>query len=61
MKTYGMLYQEFISKTKISTNTIDDYRPCCEMFGVPNINNAILIWLKDGTKLIYISNQEGEE
>lgn len=51
--TYGEIYKEFLLKTKIDCNLIEDYRPCCEMFDAPNIGNGIIIWLKSGGKLIY--------
>lgn len=56
-KTYGDLYKEFLEKFE-STVGVEDYRPCVEMYGVPNIDSAIVMWLKDGTRVIYISNQE---
>lgn len=49
--TYGEIYDEFLNKVKCEPL---DYRPCIEFFDVPNIPNAIVVWLKDGSKLIYI-------
>lgn len=55
--TYGEIYKEFLSKTKIDSNLIEDYRPCCEMFDVSNIENGIIVWLKGGGKLIYVHEE----
>lgn len=54
--TYGELFKDFLQNTNINNDdtVIYDYRPCDEMYGVPSIPNAIVIWLKDGTKIIYI-------
>ena len=54
--TYGEIYKQFLKETCMDLSIVDDYRPCCEMFDVPNIPNAIIIWLKDGGKLIYIAH-----
>lgn len=55
--TYGEIFKEFLAKTKIDGTMINDYRPCVEMYDVPNIDNAIVIWLTDGGKMIYIHKQ----
>lgn len=52
--TYGDIFEKFVRETYIDEQLIDDYRPCCEMFGVPNIANAIVVWLRNGAKIIYI-------
>lgn len=57
--TYGMIFREF--KEVNPTIKVKDYRPCCELYDVPNINNAIVIWFESGTKVIYISQKEREE
>lgn len=51
--TYGEIFKHFLEKceTKLS---VEDYRPCISMYGVPDIPYAIAIWLADGTKIIYI-------
>lgn len=54
--TYEEIFNEFLEKTKIHRELVCDYRPCCNLFSMPNLPNAIVIWLKDETKLIYISN-----
>ena len=56
--TYGDIYKEFKNVTNTPEVMIDDYRPCVEMYDVPNIPNAIVIWLKNGAKIIYISKGE---
>lgn len=53
--TYGDIFEEFLTETHIDRQVIEDYRPCCEMFDVPNISNAIVVWLRNGAKIIYIS------
>lgn len=52
--TYGEIYDQFISTTNINASLLSDYRPCCSLFDVPDIPNAIIIWLKTGEKIIYI-------
>ena len=54
MWTYEDIFNNFVNETHIDKQLIDDYRPCCEMFGVPNIANAIVVWLRNGAKVIYI-------
>ncbi len=61
--TYGEICEEFCNK--FPNAEIVDYRPADPMFipqlmsGIPN---AIIVWLKDGIKVIYIaeSNKEME-
>ena len=50
---YKEIFEEFISKTAINRDLIEDYRPCCEVYGVPKIPNAVVIMLKNGAELIY--------
>ena len=56
--TYGEIYRQFESVTNINKSLVSDYRPCCELFDVPNIPNAIIVWLKTGDKIIYIAKGE---
>lgn len=56
--TYEEVYKMFLEKTKIPIDEIEDYRPCCNLFGVPDIRNGIVVWLKNGSKLIYIHDTE---
>ena len=55
---YDMILREF--KNKNPEIEIVDYRPCCELFGFPNIDNAIVMWMKNGTKIVYKSEAEDE-
>lgn len=54
--TYDMILREF--KNKNPEIEIVDYRPCCELFGFPKIDNAIVMWTKNGTKIVYKSEVE---
>lgn len=55
--TYGDIYHEFKSKTGIPGSRINDFRPCIEMYGVPTIPGAIVVWLNDGSRIIYIPEE----
>lgn len=58
---WGDLYDEFCEK--FPNADVEDYRPAVELHipqlarGIPN---AIIVWLKDGSKVIYIAKSEGE-
>lgn len=56
--TYKEIYNSFFEKTNIDRSLIVNYRPCCEMYDVPNISNAILIWLRSGEKIIFIAKEK---
>lgn len=55
--TYKEIYEEFCNK--FPNAEIEDYRPAVSMHipqltsGIPN---AIIIWLKDGSKVVYIAS-----
>ena len=51
--TYGEIMEQFCVTIQDQGNIID-WRPCEEMFGVPTIPGAIVIWLKDKSQVIYI-------
>lgn len=56
--TYKDILNEF--ESKFSNAEIEDYRPACGLYidGVDDctqIPNAIVVWLKDGSKVVYIS------
>ena len=59
--TYGEVFKEFVSVTGIAESAIVDWRPCDEMFDVPTIPGAIVLWLKGGHKLIYIRKEDKDE
>lgn len=50
----------FNADTDIDSSLINDTRPCTEMYGVPFIPNAIVVWLNNGSKIIYIAPEQGE-
>lgn len=60
MKTYKDIYDEFCKKFPFTE--VEDYRPAVKMHipqlakGIPN---AIIVWLKDESKIIYITESEG--
>ena len=60
MPTYGDIYKQFLESTNIDLALVENYRPCCELFGVPNISNAIVVWLNNGNKIIYIVGEKYE-
>lgn len=61
MKTYENIYDEFCRK--FPNAEIEDYRPASPIH-IPqllkDIPNAIIVWLKDGSKVVYITESEGE-
>lgn len=58
-KTYGDIYEEFCKK--FPNADVEDYRPADPMYmpqllrGIPS---AIIVWLKDGSKVIYAAESE---
>jgi hypothetical protein len=56
--TYGEVYKSFKEETGIDGTLISDYRPCCKLHEMPNIPNAIIVWLKSGHKIVYIMKNE---
>lgn len=54
--TYGDIYNEF--RKKFPNVEVEDYRPAVEMH-IPQLSRgipyAIIVWLKDGSKVIYIA------
>lgn len=59
--TYGDIAKQFYDK--FPGVEVDDWRPADPMF-IPQllrpIPNAILVWLKDGSKVVFISGEVGE-
>ncbi len=58
MKTYGDIYNEFRNKFPLAE--VMDYRPAVKMH-IPQLSkdipNAIIVWLKDGSEIIYIAEE----
>lgn len=59
--TYGEIYNEALWRLCLDHEEVEDYRPASKLF-IPelerDIPNAIIIWLKDGSKVIYIERSE---
>jgi len=59
--TYGDIYKQFCDK--FPNAEVSDWRPADPMF-IPQllspIPNAILVWLKDGSKVVFIFGEVGE-
>lgn len=59
MKTYGDIYNEFCDK--FPNVEVEDYRPADPMYvhqlmrGIPY---GIIVWLKDGSEVVYIAGSE---
>lgn len=53
-ETFGDIYKEFLEESGISESNVDDYRPCTEPFYPVLINGAIIVWLKGGSRVIYL-------
>lgn len=56
--TYQEIYSKFLSSSRIDRALVADYRPCNSLFAPVGIANAIVIWLKDGSKIIYIGEPD---
>lgn len=60
--TYGDIYYEFCKK--FPNVEVKDYRPATSMF-VPELGEGIpygiVVWLKDGSKMIYIAKEVKDE
>lgn len=54
MMAYSEIYNKFLKSTKIDRELISDYRPCIPLFAPTEIDNAIVVWLKDDSQIIYI-------
>jgi hypothetical protein len=60
MKTYGDIYNEFCEK--FPNARVLDYRPAVDMY-IPELKTrgipyAIIVWLEDGSEVIYKSKEE---
>lgn len=49
--TYGDIFDRFVKQNP--DLKVKDYRPCCELYDVPNMHSAIVVWLEDDSKIIY--------
>lgn len=61
--TYGDIYEEFLTGTKIDESLIEDYRPAIlpfihDLVPADVIPNAIVVWFKNGSKIIYFARKE---
>lgn len=57
--TYGDIYYQFCKK--FPNVEVNDFRPATTMYMpslVSGIPNAIVVWLKDGSIVIYIAESE---
>ena len=59
--TYGEIFEQFCKKFDLSVQ-VEDYRPAFGLYidgldDCTNIPNAIVVWLKDGAKIIYIAER----
>lgn len=61
MRTYNDIYKEFLNK--FPNYEVEDYRPADLSLVFKEVNctipDAIIVWLKNGEKLIYVSKEEG--
>lgn len=53
--TYAELYNQFLSSTKIDKALISDFRPCYPPYFPHRIDKAILVYLQDGNRIIYVA------
>ena len=59
--TQREVYLAFLEKTGIADEAVTDYRPCDPVYGMPGIPNGMIIYLENGTKLIYIHQEENSD
>ena len=52
------IFSQFLKSTAIDKDMISDYRPCYPPYNDDVIKNAIVVWLKNGTKMIYIYDEK---
>ena len=57
-KTYTDIYKEFLKTIENREGLIVDYRPCATPYFDITIPMGIIVWLTDGSKIIYISKGE---
>ena len=58
VKTWGDVIKEFendiLPKLREDPNFVIDYRPCCEPYSDAFVPNGLLVYLRDGSQLIYL-------
>ena len=56
VKTWGDVIKEFEDDVlpKIREDFVIDYRPCCEPYSDVFVSNGLLVYLQDGSRLIYL-------
>lgn len=62
--TYGEIYNQALKELCLSPGKVEDYRPAVEMYIKQlkePIPNGIIIWLKNGDKIIYVADSQKEE
>lgn len=52
--TYGAIYRQFLESTKTDETVVEDWRPCSPPYYDTHIDMAIIVWLKDKSRVIYI-------
>ena len=57
-KTYTDIYNEFLKTIDNREWLIADYSPCTTPYFDITIPMGIIVWLTDGSKIIYISKGE---
>ena len=57
---YDRIEKEFLRKMQEGA-TIVDLKPCDSQRGIVRFSNAIIAYLKDGSKMIYIPAEENVE
>lgn len=57
MKTWNNIFNEFKESTGIDPNKIADYRPLRDSYVLRVDMPCIIVWLKDGSTIIYISKE----
>lgn len=56
--TYTDIYEEFLKTIGNREELIADYKPCATPYFDITIPMGIIVWIKDGSKIIYISKGE---
>ena len=62
-RTYGDVFDDFVSKiTNEEKLKVDDYRPAYILY-IEDVDwsSGIIVWLKDGSKFIYIPPKEEQQ